>query len=44
MMKIQIFAIKNYLAVISLDCALNKDGDYYLQVFLKEYKYSKKDC
>ena len=44
MMKIQIFTIKNYLAVISLDCALHKDGDYYPQVFLKEYKYSKKGC
>ena len=27
------------LAVISLDSALNKDGSYYLQVFLKECKY-----
>ena len=41
-MKIQIFAIKNYLAVISLDCALNKDGDYYLQVFLKSINTVKK--
>ena len=27
------------LAAISLDSALNKDGSYYLQVFLKECKY-----
>ena len=27
------------LAVISLGSALNKDGSYYLQVFLKECKY-----
>ena len=27
------------LAVISLDSALKKDGDCYLQVFLKECKY-----
>ena len=31
-----------YLAVISLDSALNKDGNYYPQVFLKECKYIKK--
>ena len=30
------------LAVISLDSALNKDGSYYPQVFLKECKYIKK--
>ena len=30
------------LAVISLDSALNKDGNYYPQVLLKEYKYIKK--
>ena len=30
------------LAVISLDCALNKDGNYCPQVFLKECKYIKK--
>ena len=30
------------LAVISLDSALNKDGNYYVQVFLKECKYIKK--
>ena len=30
------------LAVISLDYALNKDGNYYPQVFLKECKYIKK--
>ena len=30
------------LAVISLDSALNKDGSYYLQVFLKECKYISK--
>ena len=29
------------LAVISLDSALNKDGNYYPQVFLKEFKYIK---
>ena len=27
------------LAVISLDSALNKDGNYYPQVFFKECKY-----
>ena len=27
------------LVVISLDSALNKDGNYYPQVFLKECKY-----
>ena len=27
------------LAVISLDSALNKDGNYYPDVFLKECKY-----
>ena len=27
------------LTVISLDSALKKDGNYYLQVFLKECKY-----
>ena len=27
------------LAMISLDYALNKDGNYYPQVFLKECKY-----
>ena len=26
------------LAVISLDSVLKNDGDYYLQVFLSEYK------
>ena len=45
MIKLQIFMIKeipkvdsNYtcLAVISLDSALNKYGNYYPQVFLKE--------
>ena len=30
------------LAIISLDSALNKDGNYYWQVFLKELKYIKK--
>ena len=30
------------LAVISLDSALNKDGNYYPQVFLKNCKYIKK--
>ena len=30
------------LAVISLDSALKKDENYYLQVFLKEYKYIEK--
>ena len=30
------------LAVLSLDSALNKDGNYYPQVFLKECKYIKK--
>ena len=31
------------LAVISLDFALNKGGNYYLQVFLKECKYIEKN-
>ena len=30
------------LAVISLDSALKKDENYYLQVFLKECKYIEK--
>ena len=29
-------------AVISLDSPLNKDRNYYSQVFLKEFKYIKK--
>ena len=28
-----------FLAVISLDSALNNDGNYYPQVFWREYKY-----
>ena len=32
----------NCLAVISLDSALDKDGNYYPQVFLNECKYIKK--
>ena len=31
-----------YLAVISLDSALKKDDNYYLQVFLRECKYIEK--
>ena len=47
-MKLQIFYDKENpkldsnhacLAVISLDSALKKDGNYYVQVFLKECKY-----
>ena len=30
------------LALISLDSALKKDGNYYPQVFLKECKYTEK--
>ena len=30
------------LAVISLDSALSKDGNYYSQVFLKKCKYIEK--
>ena len=30
------------LAVISLDSALKKDGNYYTQAFLKEFKYIEK--
>ena len=30
------------LALISLDSALKKNGNYYLQVFLKECKYIEK--
>ena len=33
--------VDSCLAVISLDSALNKDGNYYSQVFLKECKYIK---
>ena len=32
----------NCLAVISLDSALDKDGNYYPQAFLSECKYIKK--
>ena len=42
-MKLQIFTTKKFLrwilAAISLDSALKKDENYYLQVFLKECKY-----
>ena len=31
-----------YLAVTSLDSAPKKDGNFYLQVFLKECKYIEK--
>ena len=31
-----------WLAVINLDSALNKDGNYHPQVFLKECKYIEK--
>ena len=31
-----------YLVAISLDSALNKDGNCYLQMFLKDCKYIKK--
>ena len=31
------------LAVISLDSALDKDGNYYPQLFLKEFKYMEKN-
>ena len=50
-MKLQIFTIKKVpnldsnhtcSAVISLDSALKKDGNYYPQVFIKEYKYIEK--
>ena len=49
-MKLQIFMIKKFqvdsngicLAVISLDSAPKKDENYYLQVFLKECKYTEK--
>ena len=50
-MKLQIFAIKKIpkldsnhtcLAVISLNSALKKDGNYYPQVLLKECKYIEK--
>ena len=33
----------NCLAVINLDPALKKDKNYYLQVFLKEFKYIEKE-
>ena len=41
-MKLQIFKVDSNhtcLGVISLDSALNKDENYYTQVFLKECKY-----
>ena len=46
-MKLQIFTIKldtnhTCLALISLDSALNKDENYYPQVFLKGCKYIEK--
>ena len=50
-MKLQIFTIKKIpkvnsnhtcLAVVSLDFVLKKDENYYLQVFLKECKYTEK--
>ena len=47
-MKLQILQIPmadsshTCLAVISLDSALKKYENYYLQVFLKEYKYIEK--
>ena len=50
-MKLQIFTIKIFpkldsnntcFAVISLDSALKKDANYYLQFFLKECKCIKK--
>ena len=50
-MKLHIFITKKFLrwtfnliclAVISLDSAFNKDGNYDQQVFLKECKYIKK--
>ena len=49
-MKLQIFAIKNpkldcnntCLAVISLDSALKKDGNYYPQMFYKSVNTLKK--
>ena len=48
MMKLQICTRKKvdfnvtFLAIISLDSALQKDENYYLQVFLKECKQMKK--
>ena len=50
-MKLQFFTIKEIpkadsnhtcLAIFSLDSPLKKDQNYYLQVFLKEWKYIKK--
>ena len=43
-MKLQIFMDSSHtcFAVISLDSALKKGDKYYLQVFLKEYKYIEK--
>ena len=43
-MKLQIFMIKKFLrwTVISLDSAINKDGNYYPHVFLKQCKYIEK--
>ena len=44
---LQVFIVKKFpnhtcLAVISLDSALKKNDNYYLQVFLKECKYIEK--
>ena len=33
----------NFLAVINLDSAVKKDENYYLQMFLKEFKYIEKN-
>ena len=50
-MKLQIFTIKKLrkvdsnhtcLVVTTLDSAVNKDGIYYQQVFLKECRFIKK--
>ena len=38
----QVESNHNCWAVISLDSTLKKDGNYYLQVFLTERKYTEK--
>ena len=44
-MNLQIFIMKKFLnqTQLYLDSALKKDGNYYPQVFLKEYKYIEKN-
>ena len=38
-LQIKKFVASNHSSLTTLDLALKKDGNYYLQVFLKECKY-----